>query len=119
MSSIHSYLRKMQGGEREQRIDHAIDSLAKAVLACAEKNDAQVRIELKLAAEKLGLFLDVPASGPCSFRLIQEYALTAAKALCTVRAPPALRPEHALDAATRAEAAITAAWEVACGRRAA
>ena len=95
-------------------LDRAIVALAEAVVACGRVDPTAARVHLRTAAGHARVFLDVPG-----LALVQEYALTAAKALCTVGSPPALRPDHGEDAARRAETAIVAAWEVACGRRAA
>jgi hypothetical protein len=100
-------------------LDKAICELASVVLAANLKDGLAVRLHLRRAAECIGTVLDVSGDNSGGFRLVQEYALTAAKALCTVRAPPALRPDHAQDALKRAHAALEAAYEVACGRRAA
>ena len=100
-------------------LDRAIVALAEAVVACGRVDPTAARVHLRTAAGHARVFLDVPGLAHGSLALVQEYALTAAKALCTVRSPPALRPDHGEDAARRAETAIVAAWEVACGRRAA
>ncbi len=101
-------------------LDMAIADLASVVLSCDLKDAKEAHYYLVRAAGYAGVQLDVASEpGAVAWRLVQEYALTAAKALCTVRSPPALRPDHATDAAARAEAALTAAWEVSCGRRAA
>ena len=100
-------------------LSQAIDSLAHAVLACTDLDEVTVKLHLRAAAGKTGVFLDVDAPGPGvpSFWAAQEHILVAAKALCTVRAPPALRPDHGADAYQRAASALQAAHECVCGRR--
>lgn len=98
-------------------LDRAIVALAEAVVACGRVDPTAARVHLRAAAGHAQVFLDVPGVTHGSLRLVQEYALVAAKALTTVRSPPALRPDHGEDAARRAETAIVAAWEVVSGRR--
>jgi hypothetical protein len=100
-------------------LDRAITALADAVSAAGQQNAPRTRDLLRLAATQADIFIDVSGDTPGSLRLVQEYALTAAKALCTVRSPPALRPDHSHDARERAAFALQAAWEVLHGRRAA
>lgn len=108
-------------------LDLSICYLASAATACFDKEASRVRHHLKCVAVLLKVDLDVYAEGTGGLRVVQELALTAAKALCEVRAPavhgnpshPDTR-ERAADVAEsleQARANIVSAWEVLCGRR--
>lgn len=114
-------------GPAHYDLDFAIASLSAASCACHEKSRLSARNYLERAAEALDIHLDVPGEGTGGLRVVQELALTAAKALCEVRAPavhgnpshPDTR-ERAADVAEsleQARANIVSAWEVLCGRR--
>lgn len=101
-------------------INDAIDVLAEAVRGAHRNTGHLVRGCLRDAARLANVPVSgLVESGRISYDAVQEYALTAARALCVARRPPALdqQSEHDL-ALERARRAIEAAWECACGRRA-
>jgi hypothetical protein len=109
------------------QVSHAISFLADVVIACHVVNPKRARGALREAAVSIGVELDVPGESAGGLRVVQELALTAAKALCEVRAPavhgnpshPDTR-ERAADVAEsleQARANIVSAWEILCGRR--
>ena len=104
------------------RCDEAIDAVLDACAAARAGDAARVVERVRHAASVAWMFVDVAPLQPSplrAWRAVQEYLLVAAKALCTCREPPSLRPDHAADAFVRAEAALQAAHEIAAGRRAA